>query len=65
MSEYMRSVCPHKFTPFPGLQVSGDQTINKLELELCPYPWIRELREPTKLVLLTLHLYAFTQATLC
>ena len=38
---------------------------NKGELELCPYPWIWELREPTKLVLLTLHLYAFTQATLC
>ena len=35
------------------------------KLELCLYPWIRELREPTKLVLLTLHLYAFTQATLC
>ena len=39
----------------------GDQD----KLELCPYPWIRELREPTKLLLLTLHLYAFTQATLC
>ena len=32
---------------------------------LCPHPWIRELRWPTKLVLLTLHLCAFTQATLC
>ena len=35
------------------------------KLELCPYLWIRELREPTKLVLLTIHWYAFTQATLC
>ena len=35
------------------------------QLELCPHPWIRELRSPTKLVLLTLHLCAFTQATLC
>ena len=38
---------------------------NIKQLELCPYQWIQELREPTKLVLLTLHLYAFTQATLC
>ena len=37
----------------------------KEELELCPHPWIRELRSPTKVVLLTLHLCAFTQATLC
>ena len=35
------------------------------QLELCPHQWIRELREPSKLVLLTLHLYAFTQAILC
>ena len=35
------------------------------QLELCPHPWIRELRSPTKLVLLSLHLCAFTQATLC
>ena len=41
-----------------------DQLHNK-KLELCPHPWIRELRSPTKLVLLTLHLCAFTQATLC
>ena len=37
----------------------------KIQLKLCPYPWILELREPTKLVLLTLHLYAFTQGALC
>ena len=38
---------------------------SNMKLELCPHPWIRELRSPTKLVLLTLHLCAFTQATLC